>query len=407
MPFISNRGKKVPLSPFRKLIPLAEAAKAKGKKVYHLNIGQPDILTPAAAVAALQHASIPIIEYSPAEGILSYRKRLVDYYRRFNISVDPSQIIVTTGASEGLQLLMYACFNRGDEVIIPEPFYANYNGFAQIADVVIRPITCSIETGFALPKVEDFERMITPRTKAICITNPNNPTGCFYDEATLVQLGQLVKEYDLYLIADEVYREFCYDGNSFFSILNLQGAEENTVVVDSISKRYSACGARIGAIVTKNQALLDTVNLYAKLRLSPPTLGQMVAEAMIDNTEVYLKEVAAEYDRRRLVVYEALSKMEEVICYKPGGAFYCFAKFPIDDADHFCKWLLTDFDYQGSTVMLSPGAGFYATPELGQQEVRIAYVLNTNALAEAMECLKHALKAYPYRVPVEQGVLTI
>jgi len=407
MPFISNRGKQVPLSPFRKLIPLAEAAKAKGKKVYHLNIGQPDILTPTAAIAALQGASIPIIEYSAAEGILSYRKRLVHYYERFQIDVNPSQIIVTTGASEGLQMLMYACFNPGDEVIIPEPFYANYNGFAQIADVVIRPITCSIETGFALPKVEDFERMITPKTRAICITNPNNPTGCFYDKATLVKLGQLVKEYNLYLLADEVYREFCYDGNEFFSILNLENTEEHTVVVDSISKRYSACGARIGAIVTKNQELLDTINLYAKLRLSPPTLGQIVAEAMIDNTDGYLEEVAAEYNRRRMVVYEALSNMDDVVCYKPGGAFYCFAKFPIDDAEYFCRWLLTDFDYNGSTVMVSPGAGFYATPGLGKQEVRIAYVLNTNALAEAMECLKQALKVYPYRVEVEQDMLTI
>lgn len=397
MPTISTRGQQVPLSPFRKLVRYADEAKAQGKKVYHLNIGQPDILTPPAAITAFQQKKIDILAYSPAVGIASYRQKLVEYYKAFDIKVNESEIIVTTGGSEALQLLMYACFNRGDETIIPEPFYANYNGFAQIADVVIQPITCHIESGFALPSIADFERKITPHTKAILITNPNNPTGCFYDKKTLGQLGQLAKQYDLYLIADEVYREFCYDGNEFYSILNLEGLEEHTVVVDSVSKRFSACGARVGAIVTKNEALLNTIERYAKLRLSPPGLGQMLAEEMIDGMHSYLDATKSEYDRRRQVVFERLTAMADVVNYKPGGAFYCFAKFPVEDADHFCQWLLTDFEHEGATVMLSPGAGFYATPGLGQDEVRIAYVLNTQKLEKAMDCLTAGLAVYPYK----------
>ncbi len=397
MPTISKRGQQVPLSPFRKLVRYADAAKAKGKQVYHLNIGQPDILTPPAAINAFKQKEIDILAYSPAVGVTSYRQKLVEYYHTFDIVVDQAEIIVTTGGSEALQLLMYACFNRGEEVIIPEPFYANYNGFAQIADVAIQPITCHIESGFALPSIADFERKITPQTKAILITNPNNPTGCFYDQRALEQLGQLAKQYDLYLIADEVYREFCYDGNDFYSVLNLTGLEDHAVVIDSVSKRFSACGARIGAIITRNQELLEVIEKYAKLRLSPPGLGQMLAEEMIEGMQEYLKATKTEYDHRRQIVYERLSAMENVISYKPGGAFYCFAKFPVEDAEHFCQWLLTDFEHEGATVMLSPGAGFYATPNLGQDEVRIAYVLNTEKLAKAMDCLEVALSKYPYK----------
>ncbi|MEM9887433.1 MAG: pyridoxal phosphate-dependent aminotransferase [Bacteroidota bacterium] len=398
MPSISLRGKNVPLSPFRKLIPFADEAKARGTQVYHLNIGQPDILTPQHAVAALQATEIDILAYSPAIGIETYREGLKEYYQTFNIEVATEDIIVTTGASEALQFLMYACFNQSDEIIVPEPFYANYNGFAQIADVQIRPITCTLETGFALPSTADFERVITPKTKAIFITNPNNPTGCFYDEKVLRQLGALAKEYNLYLIADEVYREFCYDGNRFFSVLNLAGMEDHVAVVDSVSKRYSACGARVGAIVTRNEALKEAITKYAKLRLSPPGLGQILAEAMLNNTEDYLQEVYQEYDRRRKVVYRRLQNMKEVVSYLPGGAFYCFAQFPVESSEHFCRWLLTDFEHEGSTVMLSPGSGFYATAGLGAQEARIAYVLNPEKLEKAMDCLEKALEVYPYKV---------
>jgi len=405
MPTISQRGQTVPLSPFRKLIPFADKAKAAGKKVFHLNIGQPDIVTPPRAMQALRENDLEILAYSPAVGIATYRQKLVDYYAKFDIDVKLEDVLVTTGASEALQMLFLACMDQEEEIIIPEPFYANYNGFAQIANVNIRPITCRIEEGFALPGVADFERMITPKTRAIFITNPNNPTGCHYSKSVLRELGELAKKYDLYLIADEVYREFCYDGNTFFSVLNLAELEDNTVVVDSISKRYSACGARIGAVVTRNQHLQEAITRYAKLRLSPPGLGQILAEAMLDMDDDYIQEVHAEYDRRRMVVFNRLTQMEGVVNYRPGGAFYCFAKFPIESAEHFCQWLLEDFDYNGSTVMLSPGAGFYATPGLGKDEVRIAYVLNTKALGQAMDCLQQALAVYPYRV--EKEVSTI
>lgn len=407
MPQISTRAKNVPLSPFRKLVPMADAAKAQGKKVYHLNIGQPDIPTPPQAIEALQQADIKVLAYSPAVGISSYRQRLVEYYQRFDIQVDIPNIIVTTGASEALQLLCWACFDHEEEMIIPEPFYANYNGFAHNADLVIRPITCTIDNDFALPNMADFERMITPKTRAILINNPVNPTGCFYDEATLRKLAILVKEYDLYLIVDEVYREFCYDGKEFFSVLNLEGLEENVIVVDSVSKRYSACGARIGAVVTRNQGVLAALERYAKLRLSPPSLAQILSEAMIETDGEYLIEVKAEYDRRRMVIYERLRKIEGVRNYKPGGAFYCFAEFPIEDAEHFCKWLLTDFDHNGSTLMLSPGSGFYATPGLGTKEVRIAYVLNTDDLNAAMDCLEIALQRYAKEMMYPKAKITV
>lgn len=386
------------MSPFRKLIPVADAAKAKGKHVYHLNIGQPDIPTPPKAMASLRDLDIKVLAYSPAVGHLSYREKLVDYYKKFDIKVTSGDIMVMTGGSEALQLIMYACLNQGDEVIIPEPFYANYNGFAQIADVTIKSITSTIDTGFALPHISQFEKLITDKTRAICITNPNNPTGNLYSKSDLLALGELVRKYDLYLIVDEVYREFAYDGQDFFSALNIPDLAENVLVVDSVSKRYSACGARVGAIVTRNQEVADIIARYAKLRLSPPGLGQILSEAMLDEGDEYNAEVKAEYDRRRIVVYNRLQKMDKVVSYKPGGAFYCFAKFPIDDADRFCRWLLEDFDHNGATVMLSPGAGFYSTPGLGKDEVRIAYVLNTSDLEKAMDCLERALEVYPGRV---------
>lgn len=398
MPGISNRAGKVPLSPFRKLVPFADKAKEAGKKVYHLNIGQPDILTPASAIEQFKKTPMKVIEYSPAVGVTSYRKKLSGYYQKNGMPVDPNHIVVTTGASEAIQMLCFSCMDKGDELIIPEPFYANYNGFTQIADVKIRPITCSIEDGFALPSVEQFEELITEKTKGVFITNPSNPTGTFYEREVLEQLGHLVKKHDLYLIIDEVYREFCFDGQEFFSGLNIKGLEDHVIVVDSVSKRFSACGVRVGAIVTKNEAVLESITRYAKLRLSPPALGQMLSEAMLDNEEDYLREAKAEYDRRRMTVYRRLSAMPGVVSYKPGGAFYCFAKFPVKSAEHFCQWLLESFDHNGETVMLSPGEGFYATPGLGVDEVRLAFVLNSEALERAMDCLEEALKVYPGRL---------
>ncbi len=406
MPSISKRAEFVPLSPFRKLVPIANRVKAEGKKVYHLNIGQPDIETPQAALEKLRNTDLRILEYSPAEGIYSYRNKLVNYYEKFDVAVTPDDIIVTTGASEAIQILFQACFDAEDEIILPEPFYANYNGFAHIANLNIKPITCVIEDGFALPDITAFEALIRPKTKAIFITNPNNPTGCFYSRESLEKLAVLVKKYDLFLFVDEVYREFCYDQQTFFSSLNLAGIEENVVVMDSISKRYSACGARIGAIVTRNESLKQSIIRYAKLRLSPPGLGQILAEATLEMDETYIEYVKAEYDRRRRVLFNRLQAMPGVVSYRPGGAFYCFAQFPIDSADKFCRWLLEDFDHQGATVMLSPGEGFYATPGLGHNEVRIAYVLNTNDLEAAMDCLQKGLEVYPGRKGDNEAVLS-
>jgi aspartate aminotransferase len=395
MPTISKRATEVPLSPFRKLVPFADQAKARGTHVYHLNIGQPDIPTPPAALAALKATDLEVLAYSPAIGNLSYREKLAQYYQQFQVEVDPSEIIVTTGASEGIQMLFYACLDRGDEMIIPEPFYANYNGFAQIADVRIKPVPTYIESGFALPDIATFEAQITERTKAIFITNPSNPTGSFFSKETLFELADLVKKHQLYLFVDEVYREFCYDDQEFYSCLRLAGLEDHVVVIDSVSKRYSACGARIGAIVTKNRDVLDSLTRYAKLRLSPPGLAQILAEEMTVSSGTYLQEVKEEYDRRRMVVYERLKNIPDVLNYKPGGAFYCFARFPVDSANRFCQWLLEEFSYQGATIMLSPGEGFYATPGRGEDEVRIAYVLNSNDLHKAMDCLEKALQSYP------------
>lgn len=405
MPISSKRGHTVPLSPFRKFVALADKAKATGKKVYHLNIGQPDIETPAAALQMLREHTIKTIEYSPAEGLASYRQGLVTYYERYDVQLSPDEIIITTGASEGLYFTMLSCFEPGDEVIVPEPFYANYNGFAHMAGVVIQSITSDISTGFALPETAAFEAKITSKTKAILLCNPNNPTGCFYPKESLEALAALARKYDLFIICDEVYREFCFDGREFTSVLNIADLEEHAIVIDSISKRYSACGARVGTIVTRNETVLEAVSGFAKLRLGAPTLEQMLAEAMLLNDKFYLETVKAEYDLRRRLVYSRLSKMEGVTCYLPGGAFYSFAKFPIDDADRFCQWLLEDFEYNGATLMLSPGAAFYATPGLGKDEVRLAYVLNEEKLNAAMDCLEVALRVYPGRV--ETGTKTL
>lgn len=395
MPEVSNRVKQAYQSPIRKLVPFANQAKANGKKVYHLNIGQPDLRTPEIAFDKIRNTEIKVLEYGPSAGNLSYRKKLVDYYTRFEVAVTSENIMVTTGASEAVLFLILSCLDKGDEMIIPEPFYANYIGFSEIGDVKIQSITSTIETGFALPSIEEFEKKITSKTKAILICNPNNPTGCLYSKETLEELGALVKKHNLFLFVDEVYREFCYDGQSFFSVLNLDGCEENVAVVDSISKRYSACGARIGAIITRNLQITNSINKLGQFRLCAPMMGQFMAEAMLDEDESYLHESCQEYDRRRNVLYNRLKNMEGVTCYKPGGAFYIFTKLPIDDGDRFCQWLLEDFSYKNETVMLSPGAGFYTTEGLGKDEVRIAYVLNEDDLNKAMDCLEEALKVYP------------
>ena len=395
MPQVSNRVKNAYQSPIRKLVPFADQAKATGKKVYHLNIGQPDLRTPISAFDKIRNTEIKILEYGPSAGLLSYRKKLVDYYTRFDVAVTPENIMVTTGASEAVLFLILSCLDKGDEMIIPEPFYANYIGFSEIGDVKIKSITSTIETGFALPAIEAFEKQITSKTKAILICNPNNPTGCLYSKEALEELGALVKKHNLFLFVDEVYREFCYDGQSFFSVMNLEGCEENVAVVDSISKRYSACGARIGAIITRNTQIISSINKLGQFRLCAPMMGQMMAEAMLGEDENYLTESCNEYDRRRNVLYNRLKKMEGVTCYKPGGAFYIFTRLPIDDGDRFCQWLLEDFSFENQTVMLSPGAGFYTTEGLGKDEVRIAYVLNETDLNKAMDCLEEALRVYP------------
>ncbi|MCB0639431.1 MAG: pyridoxal phosphate-dependent aminotransferase [Lewinella sp.] len=398
MPTVSHRSQTVPLSPFRKLIPVADEAKARGVHVYHLNIGQPDIHTPASAIEKLQQTKLDILAYSAAEGNLSYRKALIDYYARFDLALEPRDIVVTTGGSEAILFFMLACMDPGDEIIIPEPFYANYNGFAHIADVRVIPITCQIENGFALPPPEAFAEKITPRTKAIFITNPNNPTGCRYSDNALEVLARIVREHDLFLCVDEVYREFCYDEEPFTSALHLPGLEEHAVVIDSVSKRYSACGARVGAMVTRNRGVVESVVRYAKLRLSPPGLGQILSEAMLQDDTDYLSGVKEEYERRRDLVARRLAAIPGVVSYVPGGAFYCFARFPVQSSEDFCRWLLEDFSHEGKTVMLSPGQGFYATPGLGRDEVRIAYVLNETDLNGAMDCLEAALAVYPGRI---------
>ena len=391
---ISKRGIDMPASPIRKLVPFAEAAKKRGTKVYHLNIGQPDIETPKMVLDAVRHSDFKVLEYSHSAGNESYRKKLVGYYKSVGIDVNEKQIIITTGGSEAILFGFMACLDAGDEVIIPEPFYANYNGFAVEAGVTVVPITSYIENGFALPPIEDIEAKITPRTKAIVICNPNNPTGYLYSAAEMEQLKNIILKHNLYLFSDEAYREFCYEGTQI-SALHLTGVDDHVVIMDTISKRYSACGGRIGAFITKNQALLDATMKFAQARLSPPSFAQIAGEAAIDLPANYFDDTKAEYKSRRDLIVTRLNAMEGVFCPNPGGAFYAMAKLPIDDADKFCQWLLEDFAFENQTVMLAPATGFYGTPGLGKQEVRLAYVLNLEDINKAMDCLEAALKVYP------------
>ena len=397
MPKISAKGRNMPESPIRKLVPFSDEAKRKGRKVYHLNIGQPDIETPEGAMNVLKNTNIKVVEYSHSAGILSYRKKLVEYYRNCNINIGENDIIVTNGGSEGILFAFMVCMDPGDEVIIPEPFYANYNGFATEAGVIVKPIVSSIDNGFALPPMEEFEKLITPKTKAIMICNPNNPTGYLYSEQELQSLKDIVKKHDLYLMSDEVYREFCYDGNQHFSAMNLEGIDDHVILLDSVSKRYSACGVRIGCFISKNKDIMTTAMKFAQARLSPPTFGQILSEAAIDTPQAYFDKVIAEYVTRRNVVVEAINKMEGCFCPNPKGAFYAVARLPIDNADKFCQWLLEDFEYNNETVMLAPATGFYSTKGKGTDEIRISYVLKVEDLKASMKCLEEALKVYPGR----------
>lgn len=394
MPTISARGTEMPASPIRKLVPFAEAAKKKGINVFHLNIGQPDIETPPAILDAVRQASIPVLEYSHSAGNESYRKKLVQYYHKAGIELSYQDIMVTTGGSEAILFAFFTCLNPGDEVIIPEPFYANYNGFACAAGVTVVPITSQIENGFALPPILEFEKVISPRTKAIMICNPNNPTGYLYSKEELEALKSICLTHDLFLFSDEAYREFCYEGHAL-SALQLEGMDELVIVMDTISKRYSACGARIGAFITKNKAVFNAAMKFAQARLSPPGLAQLMGEAAVDLPDNFFDAPKAEYLKRRDLLVSRLNKMPGVYCPNPGGAFYAMARLPIDDSDAFCQWLLESFNYQGHTLMLAPATGFYGTPGLGKQEVRLAYVLNTDAINAAMDCLEKALEQYP------------
>jgi aspartate aminotransferase len=397
MPTISQKGRKMPESPIRKLAPYAEAAKKAGRKVYHLNIGQPDIETPEVAMNAIRNFSDKVVAYSHSAGMYSYRQRLTEYYKRYNIDITPEEIVVGAGASEALLFAISTCLDPGDELIIPEPFYANYNGFSVNAGAMVKPIFSSIDEGFALPPIIDFEKAINEQTKAILICNPNNPTGYLYSREELEVLRDLVLKYDLYLITDEVYREFCYDGNEHYSAMYLDGVEENVILIDSVSKRYSACGFRVGCLVTHNKEVASTALKFAQARLSPPTFGQVGAEAAVDTPKEYFENVLKEYHARRDIVVESINNIPGAYCPKPSGAFYVLARLPIDDSDRFCKWLLEDFEYNDETVMMAPATGFYSDPSKGKDEVRISYVLNVHDLKRAMNCLAEALKVYPGR----------
>ena len=400
---ISQRGQQMPASPIRKLVPYAEAAKKRGVKVFHLNIGQPDVETPPAILDAVRNADIKVLEYSHSAGNESYRRKLVHYYKSVGIDVTVNDILITTGGSEAIQFGFFACLNPGDEVIIPEPFYANYNGFAVAAGVTVVPITSTIETGFALPPISSFEQKITGKTRAVIICNPNNPTGYLYSRAEMEALKTICLKHNLYLFSDEAYREFSYAGDAM-SALQLTGMDDHIVLMDTVSKRYSACGARLGAFVTKNKAVYDTAMKFAQARLSPPGLGQILGEAAIDLPASYFDEPKAEYKARRDLVVQRLNAMKDVFCPNPGGAFYAMAQLPIDDADVFCQWLLESFSHEGKTVMLAPATGFYSTPGLGKNEVRLAYVLNQHDLTEAMNCLEAALQQYPNRTHLKQSI---
>jgi len=397
MPAISYRGEVLPESAIRKLVPYAEKAKALGRKVYHLNIGQPDIKTPQHAIERIRNFDFDLIPYGHSFGNDTYRKKLAQYYRDRNLEVDASQILITTGGSEAISFAFMVCFNPGEEVIVPEPFYANYQSFAIANDVVIKPITSTIENGFQLPSIKEFEKVIGPKTKGIFICNPNNPTGYVYSREELLQLQELVLKYDLFLIADEVYSEFVYDGKLHYSVLELNRIRENVVMVDSVSKRFSACGIRIGSLVSKNKKVIQTIAKLAMARLCPPMLGQVVAESAVDSPPEYMEGVYTEYLGRRDFFINALNQIEGVYSPMPMGAFYSMVELPIEDSDHFCQWMLEEFEYKGATVMMAPASGFYSTPGIGKNQVRVAYVLNKEDLKAAVECLEVALKIYPGR----------
>jgi len=398
MPKISDKGRAMPPSPIRKLAPYADEAKRQGRKVYHLNIGQPDIPTPEAALNAIRKLELKVIEYSHSAGNESYRRKLAGFYKSLGINVEYTDLLITTGGSEAILFAFNSCLNPGDEVITPEPFYANYNGFATSAGIKIVPVTSYIKDDFALPPISEIEKKITPRTKGIIVCSPNNPTGYLYSKEEFLQLREIVLKHDLYLFSDEAYREFCYDGASHFSAMNLEGAGDNVIMFDSVSKRYSECGVRIGALVTKNKEVISTALKFAQARLSPPGLGQIAGEASIDTPAEYFIEVNAEYTARRNYLVEALNKIPGVYCPKPKGAFYTVVKLPVDDSDRFAQWLLEKFEYNNQTVMVAPASGFYSTPGLGKNEVRIAYVLKIDDLKKAMEVLAQALKVYPGRI---------
>ncbi len=397
MPQISQRGTLMPASPIRKLVPLADDAKARGVHVYHLNIGQPDLPTPQAAIDAIRSIDRKVLEYSPSQGYLSYRTKLVDYYKKYDINLTADDIIITTGGSEAVLFSFMACLNPGDEIIMPDPFYANYQAFAISAGAVIRTIPTTIEEGFCLPKVERFEELINERTKAIMICNPNNPTGYLYTRREMNQIRDLVKKYDLYLFSDEVYREFIYTGSPYISACHLEGIEDNVVLIDSVSKRYSECGIRIGALITKNKQLRQAVMKFCQARLSPPLIGQIAAEASLDEPEAYTRETYDEYVERRKCLIDGLNRIPGVYSPIPMGAFYTVARLPVDDSEKFCAWCLSEFNYEGETVMMAPASGFYTTPGAGRNEVRIAYVLKKDDLQRALVVLQKALEAYPGR----------
>ena len=395
MPSISSKGLAMPQSPIRKLMPYADAARKKGKTIFHLNIGQPDIKTPDTALNAIKNNTIDILSYSASEGFESYRTKLAKYYEKNNIHVSASEIIISTGGSEALMFAMGTIADVGDEIIIPEPFYANYNGFATASGVTVVPVKSEMKDNFALPPIADFEKLITPKTKAILICNPGNPTGYLYTKDEIDQLAKLVKKHDLFLVADEVYREFAYDGNTHFSIMSEPGLEDHAIMIDSVSKRYSMCGARIGCIVSKNKEVMSTALKFAQARLSPPTFAQIAAEAALDTEQEYFDDVIKEYVHRRDLLVKALENIDGVKVANPKGAFYCIAELPVKDAEHFAKWLLSDFDVDGETVMVAPAAGFYSTPNTGLNQVRIAYVLNEINLLKSVNIIKKALEVYP------------
>lgn len=396
MPSVSQKGRTMPQSPIRKLVPFAEAAKKNGVAVIHLNIGQPDIKTPQIALDAVKNNTLEVLEYSRSEGSETYREKLAAYYAKNDIHINAEDIIITTGGSEALAFTMGSIMDTDDEIIVPEPFYANYNGFATAAGVNVVPVTSYIDSNFALPPIEEFEKLITSKTKAILICNPGNPTGYLYTRAEIKKLATIVKKHDLFLVADEVYREFAYDGRQHYSILQEEGLEENAIMVDSVSKRYSMCGARIGCLVTKNKEIIKTALKFAQARLSPPTFAQMASEAALETPQSYFDDVKEEYTRRRNLLVAELEKIEGVKIGNPQGAFYCIAELPVDDADHFAQWLLEDFRYDGETVMVAPAAGFYATEGLGKNQIRIAYVLDRDSLKRAVNILKEALKSYTH-----------